>query len=66
VQAVRVLVAAALRLALWITETDPDVCRERESIIPFGGTGYIVHFEVVDDLVVVGAVRHQREDDDRH
>ena len=39
--------------------------RSRELIIPFGGTGYIVVFEVVDSDVVVGAVRHQREEDYR-
>jgi plasmid stabilization system protein ParE len=35
-------------------------------VIPFGTTGYVVLFEVVGDEVVVGAVRHQREDDYRH
>ena len=40
--------------------------RSRELIVPFGGTGYIVLFEIVDDVVVVGAVRHQREEDYRH
>lgn len=40
--------------------------RSRELIIPFGATGYIVLFEVVDDIVAVGAVRHQREEDYRH
>ena len=40
--------------------------RSRELIVPFGGTGYIVLFEIVDNLVVVGAVRHQREEDYRH
>jgi hypothetical protein len=28
--------------------------------------GYIVLFEIVGDHVIVGAVRHQREDDYRH
>ncbi|MFN9504328.1 MAG: type II toxin-antitoxin system RelE/ParE family toxin, partial [Rubrivivax sp.] len=40
--------------------------RSRELVIPFGATGYVVLFEVVGDDVVVGAVRHQREDDYRH
>ena len=40
--------------------------RSRELIVPFGGTGYIVLFEIVDNVVVVGAVRHQREEDYRH
>lgn len=40
--------------------------RSRELIIPFGGTGYIVLFEIVGHEVAVAAVRHQREDDYRH
>ena len=40
--------------------------RSRELIVPFGATGYIVLFEIVGDDVVVGAVRHQREEDCRH
>jgi plasmid stabilization system protein ParE len=34
-------------------------------IIPFGHTGYVALFEIVDSkTVIIGAVRHQREDDD--
>ncbi len=40
--------------------------RSRELIVPFGGTGYIVLFEIVGDNAIVGAVRHQREEDYRH
>ena len=40
--------------------------RSREWIIPFGGTGCIVLFEIIDADVLVGAVRHQREEDYRH
>ncbi len=40
--------------------------RSRELIVPFGSTGYIVLFEIAGDVVVVGAVRHQREEDYRH
>jgi len=40
--------------------------RSRELIVPFGRAGYIVLFEIVGDNVVVGAVRHQREEDYRH
>ena len=40
--------------------------RSREVIVPFGGTGYIVLFEIVANEVVVAAVRHQREEDYRH
>ncbi len=39
--------------------------RSRELIVPFGATGYVVLFEIVADEVVVGAVRHQREEDYR-
>ena len=36
----------------------------RELVIPFGASGYVALFEIVDDArVIVGAVRHQREDD---
>jgi plasmid stabilization system protein ParE len=36
----------------------------RELIIPFGATGYVALFEIVDlTLVLVLAVRHQREAD---
>jgi plasmid stabilization system protein ParE len=36
----------------------------RELIIPFGHTGYVALFEVVDsNTVIIGAIRHQREDD---
>lgn len=52
-------------------ETSPFACRKagsspflRELIVPFGRTGYVVLFEIVDgETVIVGAVRHQREDD---
>ncbi len=39
--------------------------RSRELIVPFGDAGHIVLFEIVGDDVVVGAVRHQREEDYR-
>ena len=59
-----------LRLLSW----SPYTCRKaelgngrsRELIIPFGATGYIVLFEIIGDAVIVGAVRHQREEDYRH
>jgi plasmid stabilization system protein ParE len=36
----------------------------RELVISFGHTGYVALFEIVDDhTIVIGAVRHQREDD---
>lgn len=49
----------------------PFACRKaghspflRELVIPFGRTGYVVLFDIKDGgSVVIGAVRHQREDD---
>lgn len=49
----------------------PFACRKaghspflRELIISFGHTGYVALFEIVgSDQVIIGAVRHQREDD---
>jgi plasmid stabilization system protein ParE len=36
----------------------------RELVIPFGNSGYVALFEVIDSqTVVIGAVRQQREDD---
>lgn len=50
----------------------PFACRKlhdanpflRELVLPFGGAGYVVLFEIEDEhSVTVLAVRHQREDD---
>ncbi len=49
----------------------PFTCRKagddpfvRELVIPLGGSGYVALFEIEgNDAVVIGAVRHQREDD---
>jgi plasmid stabilization system protein ParE len=51
--------------------SSPFACRKagdspflRELVIPFGSSGYVALYEIVDDhTVVIGAVRHQREDD---
>lgn len=61
----------AIRDGLALLERSPFACRKagsspflRELVIPFGGAGYVVLFEIVDQCrVIVGAVRHQREDD---
>jgi hypothetical protein len=38
----------------------------RELLISFGAAGYLALFEIVDaNTVIVGAVRHQREEDYR-
>lgn len=49
----------------------PFACRKagdspfiRELVIRFGSAGYVALFEIVDDgTVIIGAIRHQREDD---
>ena len=64
---------AAIEAGLRSLERFPFTCRKatdsaflRELIIPFGHTGYVALFEVLDGkTVVVAAVRHQREDDYR-
>ncbi len=64
----------AIREGMRLLSWSPHSCRRaelgngrsRELIVPFGSTGYIVLFEIVGDLVVVGAVRLQREEDYRH
>ena len=63
--------AAAIRQGFKLLERFPFTCRKasaspfmRELLIPFGHTGYVALFEIVDDhTVVISAVRHQREDD---
>jgi plasmid stabilization system protein ParE len=62
---------AAIRREFRVLETNPFTCRiadndrfERELIIPFGATGYVALFRILDERqVVVAAIRHQREDD---
>lgn len=62
---------AALRAGIATLTSSPFTCRKvgqspflRELIIPFGGTGYVALFEIVDESrVVVAAIRRQREDD---
>jgi hypothetical protein len=55
-----------------ILQRNPFTCRmaaedplERELVIPLGATGYVALFHIESDgLVVISAIRHQREDDD--
>jgi len=62
---------ATIHGALTMLERHPYTCRKvgaspfwRELIISFGRTGFVAQFEITaDGLVLVGAVRHQREDD---
>jgi plasmid stabilization system protein ParE len=61
----------AIKDGIALLQTSPFACRKagsspflRELVIPFGSTGYVALFEIVDsDSVIIGAVRHQREDD---
>lgn len=61
----------AIHNGIALLTTSPFACRKagsssfvRELIIPFGHTGYVVLFEIVDkSTVIIGAIRHQREDD---
>lgn len=61
----------AIKDAIRFLESSPFTCRKlgpspflRELVIPFGRSGYVALFEIVDQhTVVIGAVRHQREDD---
>ena len=61
----------AIKAGLALLETSPFACRKagtssfiRELIIPFGHTGYVALFEIVDgNTIIIGAIRHQREDD---
>ena len=61
----------AIRFGLASLSRSPFTCRKasdspflRELVIPFGHSGYVALFEIVDNAnVVVAAVRHQREDD---
>ena len=61
----------AIRAGVATLKTSPFTCRKtgqspflRELIIPFGHSGDVALFEIVDPTdVVVSAVRHQLEDD---
>ncbi len=61
----------AIRAGVATLKTSPFTCRKtgqspflRELIIPFGHSGYVALFEIIDPTdVVVSAVRHQLEDD---
>jgi plasmid stabilization system protein ParE len=61
----------AIKDGVAFLQTSPFACRKaaenafiRELIIPFGSSGYVALFEIVDSsTVIIGAIRHQREDD---
>lgn len=62
---------AAIEASIAMLEKFPFTCRKaedspflREMVIPFGHSGYVALFEIVaSDMVVIAAIRHQREDD---
>lgn len=61
----------AIRDGLAFLRSSPFACRKvgtspfvRELVITFGSTGYVALYEIVDErTVIIGAIRHQREDD---
>lgn len=61
----------AIKDGLAFLTHSPFACRKagnspfiRELVISFGSTGYVALFEIVDNhTVIIGAIRHQREDD---
>ncbi len=61
----------AIKDGLTFLKSSPFACRKagsssfiRELVIPYGHTGYVALFEIVDSsTVIIGAIRHQREDD---
>jgi plasmid stabilization system protein ParE len=61
----------AIKDAFKLLEQFPFTCRKvgastflRELVIPFGNTGYVALFEILDrQTVAIAAIRHQREDD---
>jgi plasmid stabilization system protein ParE len=61
----------AIKAGIAFLTSSPFACRKvgsssfiRELIIPFGHTGYVALFEIVDShTVIIGSIRHQREDD---
>lgn len=61
----------AIKDGMAFLKSSPFACRKagnspfvRELVIPFGSTGYVALFEIVDgNTVIIGVIRHQREDD---
>lgn len=61
----------AIQAGVAFLKASPFACRKvgpspfvRELVITFGSTGYVALYEIVNEhTVIIGAVRHQREDD---
>lgn len=64
IEAVRTVVGQQLALTPFSFRKAAQNPVQRELIVPFGSTGYVALYEIVSpSLVVVLAVRHQREED---
>lgn len=61
----------AIKEGIGFLRRSPFACRKvgaspfiRELVITFGRSGYVALYEIVDDsTIIIGAIRHQREDD---
>lgn len=61
----------AIKDGIGFLTSSPFACRKvgdspfvRELVITFGSSGYVALFEIVDSsTVIIGAIRHQHEDD---
>ena len=61
----------AIKDGIGFLRSSPFACRKvgespfiRELVITFGRSGCVALYEIVDDsTVIIGAIRHQREDD---
>lgn len=61
----------AIKDGIGFLSSSPFACRKfgespfiRELVVTFGRSGYVALFEIVDDsTVIIGAIRHQQEDD---
>jgi plasmid stabilization system protein ParE len=64
-------VLPAIQAGITLLRNSPFVCRKagrspfvRELVIAYDNTGFVALFEIVNDsTVIVGAIRHLREDD---
>lgn len=69
-RAIEAILSAATALAstpfLFRKVPGPGRALRRELVVPFGAAGYVLQYEIAGpELVVVLAIRHQREED-RH
>ena len=68
-QAAARLAISAIRKKVALLAVNPNIGRpavdldpeHRELLVPFGATGYVVLYHTTSDLILVLAVRHQKE-----